>query len=35
LNIQRGHTLYMHHFWSSDYTAAVPLLSEMVRAPRS
>ena len=35
LNIQRRHTLYMHHFWSSDYTVAVPLLSEMVRAPRS
>ena len=35
LNIQRGHTSYMHHFWSSGYTVAVALLSEMVRAPRS
>ena len=35
LNIQRGHTSYMHHFWSSDYTVAVAMLSEMVRPSRS
>jgi hypothetical protein len=35
LNIQRGHTSYMHHFWSRDYTIDAALLSEMVRAPRS
>ena len=35
LNIERGHTSYMHHFWSRDYTIDAALLSEMVRAPRS
>ena len=35
LDIQRGHTSYMHHFWSSGYTVDVVLLSDMVLAPRS